>query len=71
MITEAGKPQSANAASLFSSGASLFGKEARAPSGHGDFAASRSKGIKYHITEYFAHAFCEKKAALNSLIWFL
>lgn len=39
MFAEADKPQSANAASL-------LGKETRAPSGHGDFAASQSKGIK-------------------------
>lgn len=51
MFAEADKPQSASAASLFSSGASLLGREARAPSGHGDFAASQSKGIKYYITK--------------------
>lgn len=51
MFAKADKPQSATAASLFSSGASLLGREARAPSGHGDFAASQSKGIKYYITK--------------------
>ena len=61
MFAEADKPQSANAASLFSSGASLLGREARAPSNHGDFAASQSKGIKYCIAKSILHVVSVRK----------